>query len=300
MFGKDRSRQVGIAMSVMVAACMGAGLPAPASAAGPAAPTLADCGGQAVFVDSSGRVNTYDVAGEDAGAKVTLRGSDGKLSHRPAAFTFAAEAGDIAAGVRVHFAVTPSGRMQRILVTTASEHGYRAKMQVKTIGRGFAPTALAAQVDPLEDNAGFVYTADKNGVIRRYSYSDVKGLGGEEVVANKAGAITDLSFGRYVEQPGKDGTTTTVADVLTAMNSATGDLSEITVPYASGKATTNVLKTGFAGYQSVRRLQCPEDKGGFIAFDRSGSATVFADENIHDGLGTDIRRVGQASGRIKA
>lgn len=304
MFGMRGTRGTRVVTALAAAGLLAGSMltAAPASAAraepSPSA-GLRDCVGQYVGVDGRGRVLTYDLFGTARGVTASLRGVDGRLDRRPRAFAFAGEGGDIGSGMRTHFAVTQSGRLQRIVVTTSGESGYVAQLSTQTIARGFAPAAMAAQVDVLADDAGFVYAAGTDGALRRYSYSAEAGLGRGVVVARGLGRVGDLEFGRYLSTTSADGTSTTTADVLTATDARTGALREITVPYAGRTARVAVLKaSGFAAYRHVQSLQCPGQAGGFVAIDSAGRGTAFLDRDATDGRGSDIVRVGAVVGRV--
>lgn len=302
---------MGVSSLVRAAAAVGTGavlaLGVGVSSSGAAAATTAaprgleGCVGQIVTVDRGTRVQTHDVSGSAGGAAVVLRGSDGRLGYTPKAFAMAGEAGDIGQGVRVHFAVTPTGRLHRISVATRMEgEKYVASMRSKQIGRGFAPVAMAAAVDPLSEDSGFIYTLDRSGDLRRYGYSEGAGLGRGTVVAAGLSTTRSLDFSRFRFATTRDGDETIDADVLVANDVRTGALKEIVVPHAAPAKTrvATLQRSGWGGYSSVSRLLCDSGSGGFVAVRPNGAGVTFSDKKIDDLNGRDIAKVGALTGRI--
>lgn len=275
-------------------------LPVPTVAGATAARGLDGCVGQLVTVDRSTRVMTHDLTGTAKGASVALRGSDGRLGYTPKAFAFAGEAGDIGQGIRVHFAVTPTGRLNRLSVITRMQgEKYVATMRSKQIGRGFAPVAMAAAVDPLSEDSGFVYLLDGKGDLRRYSYSEGAGLGRATVVAKGLTGTRSLDFSRFRFATTSDGFENIDADVLLANDARSGALKEIVVPHAAPAKTqvANLQATGWGGYARVARLLCDSGRGGFVAVRPNGTGAAFSDTDMADLSGTDIVKVGWLTGR---
>ena len=275
-------------------------LAVPTVAGATAARGLDGCVGQLVTVDRATRVMTHDLTGTAKGATVSLRGSDGRLGYTPKAFAFAGEAGDIGQGIRVHFAVTPSGRLNRLSVITRMQgEKYVATMRSKQIGRGFAPVAMAAAVDPLSEDSGFVYLLDGKGDLRRYSYSEGAGLGRATVVAKGLTGTRSLDFSRFRFATTSDGFENIDADVLLANDARSGALKEIVVPHAAPAKTqvANLQATGWGGYARVARLLCDSGRGGFVAVRPNGTGAAFSDTDMADLSGTDIVKVGWLTGR---
>ena len=251
-------------------------------------------------MDGATRVMTHDLTGSAKGATLALRGSDGRLGYTPKAFAFAGEAGDIGQGIRVHFAATPSGRLNRLSVVTRMQGAkYVATMRSKQIGRGFAPVAMAAAVDPLSEDSGFVYLLDRLGDLRRYSYSEGAGLGRAAVVAKGLAGTRSLDFSRYRFATTADGFENIDADVLLANDARSGALKEIVVPHVAPAKThvATLQRTGWGGYARVSRLLCDSGRGGFVAVRPNGAGTAFSDTDIADLSGTDIAKIGPLTGR---
>lgn len=290
------------AVAVAAVGALGVSVSAAASAAPmPAQRGVEGCIGQVISVDRGTRVMTHDLEGAAKGATARLRGSDGRLGYRPQAFAFSGEAGDIGAGIRVHFAITPSGRLHRLSVATRMDGDeYVTSMRSKQIGRGFSAAAMAAAVDPLSEDSGFVYVLDRKGDLRRYGYSEGAGLGRGVVVAKGLSTTRSLDFSRFRVVDVADGTTTIDADVLVANDGRSGALKEIVVPHAAPAKTrvATLSARGWGGYAQVSRLECGGVRGGFVAVRSNGTGAVFADANMNDLSGHDIVKVGALSGRI--
>lgn len=294
VFGSVRTLAIAVAVGALGMSVSTAAVAAPQRG-------LDGCVGQVVTVDRGTRVMTHDLTGGARGAEISLRGSDGRLGYTPKAFAFAGEAGDIGQGIRVHFAVTPSGRLQRLSVITRMEGDtYVANMRSKQIGRGFAPVAMAAAVDPLSEDSGFVYTLDRKGDLRRYGYSEGAGLGRGRVIAEGLGTTRSLDFARYRSVEAADGTSSVDADVLVANDGRSGALKEIVVPHAAPEKThvATLQRTGWGGYARVSRLMCDSGRGGFVAVRTNGTGAAFSDAKIDDLSGTDIRKAGVLTGRL--
>ncbi len=275
-----------------------------AAAAGSSSAGMDGCVGQLVSVDAKRRVVTTDITGTSTGATAHRRGIDGTLPFTPQAFAFAGEAGDIGSGSRVHFAVSPSGRLHRFLVSASMDGDkYVAKMSSRMVGRGFTPAAMAAQVDMTSGGEGYVYVLSKFGELRRYSYSEGAGLGRGRVVANGLSDVRTLTFGRVRTVEDRDGTSAGAADVLLSTGARSGALREIVVPYepaskgvlpynSSKSKVVTLASSGWGGYSQVGRLLCDGNRGGFVAVKASGEGMVASDAKIDDLSGADIRKVG--------
>lgn len=308
MIAMRRSGAV-VALAAVGLLAGGAVVPATATAATTSAPAadagaLHDCSGAAVTVDGRGRILTYELDGTKRGVAAKLEGVDGRLGYQPKAFTWAGESGDVANGTRIHFAVSPAGRLQLVTVNTDREGGYRTTMTAKTIGRGFSPVAIAASADLVDEAPGTLYTADRKGMLRKYTYSEARGLSKGVIVARGLGRVGDLEIRRTVDAKDPRGGYRSTADVLMATDTRTGALREITVPYVmkrgAGRVTVSVLaKSGFGSYRNVVPMTCSgKNSGAVVGFDGRGRGTVYLDRNVGDGRTGDLKRVGTVIGTV--